>query len=86
MVLHERMEQPNAKPQSGIQVYDAESDENLMRIGLQLGTEGLRFSAGCAGFAAALATILKLDGEAPAFPKLVPSLFIACGSVNPVTL
>ncbi|MCI7735003.1 MAG: four-carbon acid sugar kinase family protein [Dysosmobacter sp.] len=86
VVLHERMEQPNAKPQSGIQVYDAESDEDLMRIGLQLGTEGLRFSAGCAGFAAALATILKLDGEAPAFPKLVPSLFIACGSVNPVTL
>ena len=78
--------EPNAKPQSGIQVYDAESDEDLMRIGLQLGTEGLRFSAGCAGFAAALATILKLDGEAPAFPKLVPSLFIACGSVNPVTL
>ena len=86
VVLHERMEQPNAKAQPGIQVYDAESDEDLMRIGLQLGTEGLHLSAGCAGFAAALATILKLDGEAPAFPKLVPSLFIACGSVNPVTL
>lgn len=86
VVLHERMEQVPAERRPGVQVYDADSDEDLMRTGLQLGAEGLRLCAGCAGFAAALANILKLDGKAPEFPKLVPALFVACGSVNPVTL
>lgn len=86
VVLHQRMEQAPAESRPGIQVYDADSDEDLMRTGLQLGAEGLRLSAGCAGFAAALANILKLDGQAPAFPKLTPAFFVACGSVNPVTL
>lgn len=86
VVLHERMEQSPAEKRPGIQVYDADSDEDLMRTGLQLGTAGLRLSAGCAGFATALANILKLDGEAPEFPELVPAFFVACGSVNPVTL
>lgn len=86
VVLHERMEQRSAEPRSGIQVYDADSDEDLIRTALQLGAEGLRLSAGCAGFAAALANILELDGKAPEFPELAPALFVACGSVNPVTL
>lgn len=71
---------------AGVQVYDAETDEDLRRIAVQLGPERLRLSAGCAGFAEALADVLGLDGSAPLFPKLEPSLFIACGSVNPVTL
>ena len=70
----------------GIHVYDAESDSDLLRIGQRLGREGLRLSAGCAGFAAALAEILDLRGAPPVLPDLVPALFVACGSVNPVTL
>ncbi len=70
----------------GIQVYDAETDRDLMDIGLGLGREGLRLSAGCAGFAAALAEILDLRGAPPVLPDLAPALFVACGSVNPVTL
>lgn len=70
----------------GIQIYDAESDEDLLRLGRRLGREGLRLTAGCAGFAAALAELLELRGTPPVLPDLVPALFVACGSVNPVTL
>lgn len=80
------LEETAAAGRVGIQVYDAETDADLMRIGRQLGRESLRLSAGCAGFAAALAEILDLRGTPPVLPDLVPSLFVACGSVNPVTL
>ncbi|MDE6456491.1 MAG: four-carbon acid sugar kinase family protein [Dysosmobacter sp.] len=86
VVLHPRAETSAPWERPGIQVYDAETDEDLRRIASQLGPERLRLSAGCAGFAEALADILGLDGQVPAFPELEPSLFIACGSVNPVTL
>ena len=69
----------------GIQIYDAETDEDLLEIAKGLGGEGLRLSAGCAGFAAAMAETLGLKGKAPRRPKLLPSLFMICGSVNPVT-
>lgn len=68
----------------GIQVYDAESEEDLRSAARRLGEEGLRLCAGCAGFAAVLAE--GLEGTPPALPALVPALFVACGSVNPVTL
>lgn len=70
----------------GIQVYDAETEEDLFRIGHTLGREGLCLSTGCAGFAAVLAELLELNGAPPERPELVPSLLVACGSVNPVTL
>lgn len=84
VVLHSLTEAAETLP--GIQVYDAESDKDLERIGRQLGKDGLRLSAGCAGFAAVLAEILELNGEAPELPELVPTFFVVCGSVNPVTL
>lgn len=84
VVLHGLGESEEARP--GIQVYDAESDGDLLRIAEGLGREGLRLSAGCAGFAAALAEVLELRGAPPVLPDLVPALFVACGSVNPVTL
>lgn len=70
----------------GIHVYDAETDEDLLQTGRRLAPEGLRLCAGCAGFASALAELLELRGTPPARPCLVPALFVACGSVNPVTL
>lgn len=69
----------------GIRVYDAATDEDLRAIGFRLGQKGLRISAGCAGFASVLAELLALDGKPPRLPELAPSLFVACGSVNPVT-
>lgn len=80
------LEETAAPGRPGIQVYDAETDSDLLRIGRRLGGEGLRLCAGCAGFAAALAEILDLRGTPPVLPDLVPALFVACGSVNPVTL
>ncbi len=72
--------------ESGIYVFDAETDENLQKIGKELGLEGLKFSAGCAGFASILADLLGFKGEALQGVKLEENLFIACGSVNPVTI
>ena len=81
-----RRREDRAAKEPGIQVYDAETDEDLMAAGRRLGPEGLRLCAGCAGFAAVLAELLGLNGPAPEVPALVPALVVACGSVNPVTL
>ena len=69
----------------GIQVFDAVSDDDLMKIGRQLGLSGTRLCAGCAGFAAVMANLLNLTGPPPRIPFLKKPFFIACGSVNPVT-
>lgn len=69
----------------GIHVYDAETDDDLLRIGRSLGREGLRLSAGCAGFASVLVDILGLRGNPPEVPRLPSSFLVVCGSVNPVT-
>ncbi|WP_204790573.1 four-carbon acid sugar kinase family protein [Oscillibacter sp. CU971] len=86
VVLHETGAPGEEPPRPGIQVYDAETDGDLLRIGRALGKEGLRLSAGCAGVASVLAELLELEGTPPERPYLVPSLFVACGSVNQVTL
>ncbi len=69
----------------GIQVYDAATDEDLKLTARALGPEGLRLSAGCAGFAAVLADLLMPAARPAAVPSLPPALLMACGSVNPVT-
>lgn len=70
----------------GICVFDAETEEDLHMIAEQLSLTGLRFSAGCAGFAAVLSDLLGMKGFAEMTTKLEEQLFIACGSVNPVTI
>lgn len=81
--------QRNGKPienQEGIHVFDAETEEDLQRIGEILNIDGIRFSSGCAGFAATLADLLNIRGTAFKGERLEENLFIACGSVNPVTI
>lgn len=85
VVLH-GLEEPEGEVSPGIQVYDAGTEEDLRAAARRLGSGGLRLCAGCAGFAAVLAEELGLEGPPPSLPKLPPSLFVACGSVNPVTL
>lgn len=85
VVMHSQME-TNGISNPGIQIFDAETDADLRRIGRELGLERLRFCAGCAGFAAVLADLLNLKGQAPELPELESTLFISCGSVNPVTI
>ncbi len=85
VVIHPRKEAYRIS-NPGIQVFDAETDADMEHIGRELGLEQLRLCAGCAGFAAVLADMLNLKGAAPKIPKLNDTLFIACGSVNPVTI
>lgn len=85
-VVCRRQGEPIISVLPGIQVYDAETDEDLERIGNALGRDGLRICAGCAGFAGVLSDILGLSGPEPQMPALPAALFVACGSVNPVTL
>lgn len=85
VLIHPRKEEYKIS-NPGIQVFDAETDADLKHIGRELGVERLRFCAGCAGFAAVLADMLNLKGPSPKIPKLEDILFIACGSVNPVTI
>lgn len=72
----------------GILVFDAVSQEELCRTGRRLfESSGLKISAGCAGFAAALPELLGISSAAkPVFPKLDPRMLVICGSVNPITL
>lgn len=84
-VLHARNEPVEMKAR-GIHIYDAETQADLNRLGNELGADGWKLCAGCAGFAAVIAKLLLPDGHAPALPRLKPGLFVVCGSVNPVTL
>lgn len=82
VVLHRRGRPAEDRP--GIQLYDAETQEDLAQIGGSLAD--IHLTAGCAGFAPVLAELLELQGAAPVQPALHPDLLVACGSVNPVTL
>lgn len=85
VVLHPETTSSRAWRQPGIQLYDADSDEDLWEIARNLTLESLHLSAGCAGFAAVLAELLELRGEPSGIPPLTPALFVVCGSVNPVS-
>lgn len=71
---------------TGINVFDAETDEDIKAIAESLGHEGLKLTAGCAGFAGALANVLGFHGKCQEIPKMPENLFMVCGSLNPVTL
>ncbi len=85
VVLHPETTSARAWRQPGIQLYDADTDEDLWEIAQNLTLESLHLSAGCAGFAAVLAELLELRGEPTEIPPLIPALFVVCGSINPVT-
>lgn len=70
---------------TGIRVYDAETDGDMMAIANRLGHEGMRLTAGCAGFAGVLAHVLGFHGKSAELPKMPEKFFMVCGSVNPVT-
>ena len=71
---------------AGITVWDGETDSDLMRAGFLFQKHnGLRISAGCAGFATVLSRLFQLTGTLPKKPAFVPSFLIVCGSVNPIT-
>ena len=71
----------------GIAVLDAETEEDLLRIGKAMEEAGdCRICAGCAGFASVLPELLGLAGSGETeLPALRGGLFVLCGSVNPIT-
>lgn len=72
---------------SGIMIYDAATDEELLETGRFLLEEGeLHIMAGCAGFAAVLPSLLGLTGPKKKEPALTKKFLVACGSVNPITV
>ena len=78
---------PEDCPESGIALYDAQTEEDLRRIGRALKQKNsLHLLAGCAGFATVLPQLLGLVKESPQEPKLPPKLLVVCGSVNAITL
>ena len=69
----------------GIYVYDAETDGDMVAIAGHLGHEGLRLTAGCAGFAGVLAHVLGYHGKPREVHNMPEKFVMLCGSVNPVT-
>ena len=69
----------------GIRVYDAESDSDMEKIAASLGSESLKLTAGCAGFAKVLAKALGFDGKPKEIRGMPERFLMLCGSVNPVT-
>lgn len=70
----------------GILVYDASSNQDFENIAAKLMKKNdLHLIAGCAGFASVLPKMLHLNGERPKMPALDPQMFIACGSINPIS-
>ena len=70
----------------GMIVFDAETDEDMMRIGKSLAASGNgHLLAGCAGFALVLPELLDLKCQTPKEATLEDKLFVMCGSVNPIT-
>ena len=73
--------------EKGILVYDCTTQQQLETIAKGLKqNDKLHFCAGCAGFASVLPSLLGLKGAKPLKPQLSPQLFVACGSVNPITV
>lgn len=69
-----------------IGVFDAENDEDLLRIAKYLKEKNqLHIMAGCAGFASVLPEVIALSKSSVTAPKLNDSLLVVCGSIHPVT-
>lgn len=71
--------------QKNIRVHDSETDGDMIAIADSLGHDGLRLTAGCAGFAGVLAHVLGYHGKPANIPEMPDKFFLVCGSVNPVT-
>ncbi|MBM7871406.1 uncharacterized protein YgbK (DUF1537 family) [Clostridium pascui] len=67
-------------------IFDAKTDEDIMKIARKLKeTKTLKFIAGCAGFASYLPEILELTGTNNEVLEKTEGVFVACGSLNPIT-
>jgi len=71
----------------GIIVYDAVTDEDILAWTQKLHAAGtMKVMAGCAGFATAVPKVIDLSGASQVKPQSTSAFFVACGSVNPITV
>jgi uncharacterized protein YgbK (DUF1537 family) len=78
--------QSGALENAGIEVFDAASDSELLRIANSFKQEKKTIFAGCAGFAAFLPEMIGFHQKQPVFANSGAGLFVITGSVNPITL
>lgn len=77
---------PESKPDKQIFVFDIQTREDMYnRVKELKEKKRLTLLAGCAGFAAFLPKALGLEGRKSEKPVKTQGLFIACGSLNPIT-
>lgn len=70
----------------GIIVFDAQTDRDIRKRAEELKTcNQLKFLAGCAGFASVLPEVLGLKGGGGKSYKKKKGMYVACGSLNPIT-
>lgn len=80
-------EEAAADYQAGIAVYNAETDDDFLRIGGHLVRKiGANLFAGCAGFANALPQLIEFETSGETLPLPGGTLAVFCGSVNPISL
>ena len=73
--------------QAGIVVYDAVTDEDILAWTKKIHSAGtMQVLSGCAGFATALPKVIDLSGALPVEQQPTSAFFVACGSVNPITV
>lgn len=69
-----------------IGIFDAASEDQMKRITKDLMRQNqLGVMAGCAGFASALADLLKMEETVPDVPLIPDKMLILCGSINEIT-
>lgn len=70
----------------GIQIYDAETDADILERSRELQSKGKLFLlAGCADFASVLSELMELRSKPAETLELPGAFLMACGSVNPIT-
>lgn len=89
-IREKKITEENIK-ESEIIVWDAETDNELEKVGLHLHETGQMYlTAGCAGFAAVLPKLLGFKGvrkqEQKQEKNLISKLLVISGSVNPITV
>ncbi len=72
--------------EKGIVVFDAETEQDMKKRLLELKQHNqLKLLAGCAGLAEFLPDILSLKGNIETVYQKKKGLYVACGSLNPIT-
>ncbi len=77
---------PEEKQEPEILVFDAETEQDIKdRLRELKQKNGLHLLAGCSGLAEFLPEVLELKGEAKKTYEKKKGLYVACGSLNPIT-